>query len=122
MFVDKDSIIVEGVSLGQYLTNVEYQYNKLWGEDTGRNLAGKFSGTLRRVTPKLVCNFRKLNETELQTLAPILNKKYQSLTYKDPEKGVITIQTYSGDWSVSYNNMNGKAHPFKISFIDTGTR
>ena len=122
MFIDKDSIIVEGVSLGQYLTSVEYQYNKLWGDDTGRNLAGKFSGTLRRIAPKLVCNFRKLTTSELQTLAPILNKKYQSLQYNDPEKGVITIQTYTGDWSISYNNMNGKAQAFKISFIDTGTR
>ena len=48
MFVNKDSIIIEGVSFGQYLTSVEYQYAKLWGDDTGRNLAGRFSGSFFR--------------------------------------------------------------------------
>ena len=28
------------VALGQYLVEVEYQYNKLWANDSGRNLAG----------------------------------------------------------------------------------
>lgn len=122
MFVNKDSIIIDGVSFGQYLTSVEYQYPKLWGDDTGRNLAGRFSGTLLRVAPKIVLNFRKLTNSELQTISPILNKKYQSLQYNDPEKGVITITTYTGDWQVIYKNTHGKCEAFKISFIDTGTR
>lgn len=122
MFVNKDSIIIDGVSFGKYLTSVEYQYPKLWGDDTGRNLAGKFSGTLLRVAPKLVLNFRRLTNAELQAISPILNKKYQSLQYQDPEKGVITITTYTGDWSVTYKNLYGKCEAFNVSFIDTGTR
>ena len=122
MFVDKNSIIIDGVSFGQYLTDVEYQYGKLWGDDTGRNLSGKFSGTLLRVAPKLVLKFRRLTNSELQTIAPILNKRYQSVQYKDPEKGVITITTYTGDWSVSYKGLYGKCEAFSVSFIDIGTR
>ncbi len=39
MFVDKDSIIINGVSMGKYIVQAEYQYNKLWASDSGRNLA-----------------------------------------------------------------------------------
>jgi hypothetical protein len=34
MFVDKDSIIMEGVSMGQYLTQADFEYNKLWSSDS----------------------------------------------------------------------------------------
>ena len=43
MFLNKDSIRVNGISMGQYLLSAKYEYNKLWGSDTGRNLKGKFS-------------------------------------------------------------------------------
>lgn len=122
MFIDKNSIIIEGVPFGQYITSVDYEYPKLWGDDTGRNLSGKFSGTLLRIAPKLVMHFRKLTTAELQTISPILNKSFQSVQYNDPEKGRITITTYTGDWKASYKNMHGKCEPFDISFIDTGTR
>ena len=39
MFLDKNSIMINGISMGQYLTKAEYQYNKLWANDSGRNLA-----------------------------------------------------------------------------------
>lgn len=39
MFVNKDSIEINGVSMGQYLVEAKFGYNKLWGEDSGRNLA-----------------------------------------------------------------------------------
>ena len=122
MFIDKNSIVIEGVSFGQYISSVDYEYPKLWGDDTGRNLSGKFSGTLLRIAPKIVLHFHKLTTADLQVIAPILNKSFQSLQYQDPEKGVITITTYTGDWKINYKNMQGKCEPFDISFIDTGTR
>lgn len=39
MFIDKNSITINNVNMGQYLLSVKYSYNKLWGNDTGRNLA-----------------------------------------------------------------------------------
>lgn len=39
MFINKDAITVNGTSIGQYLLSAKYEYNKLWGSDTGRNLA-----------------------------------------------------------------------------------
>ena len=64
MFIDVNSIQVNGVSLGQYLVEAKYGYNKLWGKDTGRNLAGTNSGTLLGIFPKIICQFRKLTKTE----------------------------------------------------------
>ena len=54
MFINKNSLKVNGISLGPYITNVEYQYNKLWGKDSGRNLAGTQSGTLLGIFPKII--------------------------------------------------------------------
>ena len=39
MFIDKNSLKVNDLLLGQYITEAEYGYNKLWSSDSGRNLA-----------------------------------------------------------------------------------
>lgn len=39
MFINKNSIIIDGVNMGQYITEAKYSYNKLWSSDSGRNLA-----------------------------------------------------------------------------------
>ena len=39
MFIDKDSLIINGINMGKYATNVQYGYNKLWSSNSGRNLA-----------------------------------------------------------------------------------
>lgn len=39
MYIDKNSLIIDGINMGQYITQVEFGYNKLWASDSGRNLA-----------------------------------------------------------------------------------
>ena len=39
MFINPNSITINGVSMGQYITEAKYGYNKLWSSDSGRNLA-----------------------------------------------------------------------------------
>ena len=108
--------------MGQYLTECEYQYNKLWSSDSGRNLAGTQTGTLIGIYPKIVCHFRKLNQSELQTLAPILDSATQSVTYYDPNKRTTTtMSTYTGDWSTT-NKRIGINESFQISFIARSKR
>lgn len=121
MFINANSFKVDGMNLSPYITNIEYQYPKLWGDDTGRNLAGNFNGTLLGIFPKFIVTFRKLSSSELQTIAPILDKKYQTVTYSDPVKGTISKKTYTGDWSAKYKN-TGKADGFTVSFICTTKR
>ena len=117
MFINRNSIVINNVYMGQYLLQAKYEYNKLWGSDTGRNLAGKMSGTLVGVFPKLVLTFRKLSQAELNIIAPILDSASQTTTYYDPTLNRnVTINTYTGDWNV-LNKSIAKNESFECSFI-----
>lgn len=124
MFIDKNSIKVNNVSWGQYLLSAKYQHNKLWGEDTGRNLAGDFTGTLKGIFPKLVLTFRKLTKEEMNIVAPVLDSASQSLTYYDPATNQNeTITTYTGDWEYEMRSTRNKIDDsFDCSFISTKRR
>lgn len=126
MFIDKDSLQIKVgngsyVNIGPYLVEVEYQYNKLWGPDSGRNLKGKQSGTLIGIFPKIICQFRKLTKSELETIRPLLDASTQKVKYYDPWKQqMIEMETYTGDWSLKNKyiiNGNHKNEGFTISFI-----
>ena len=122
MFINKDSIMINNVSIGQYLLQAKYEFNKLWAEDTGRNLAGKMTGTLIGIFPKLVLTFRKLSQAELNIIAPILDSSEQSVTYYDASKNQnVTLSTYTGDWSI-VNKYISKNESFECSFISREKR
>lgn len=122
MFINKDSIIMDEISLGQYLVQADYGYNKLWASDSGRNLAGTQTGTLIGIFPKLELQFRKLTKDELHLLAPHFDSARQTMQYYDDNKGtMITMTTYTGDWKVSNKNIN-KNEAFSCSFIATQKR
>lgn len=126
MFIDKDSIIINGVSMGQYLVEAKYGYNKLWSSDSGRNLAGTQSGTLVGIFPKLILQFRKLTKEELEIIVPILDSARQTTTYYDPNKQAnVTMTTYTGDYEISNKTVieNGKKNQgFSCSFIAVSRR
>ena len=99
MFIDKNSLIINGVNMGNYLVEARYGYNKLWANDSGRNLAGTMSGTLLGIFPKIILQFKPLTKTELEIIAPILDSASQTVTYYDPNKKTnVTMTTYTGDW------------------------
>lgn len=126
MFIDKNSIIIDGVNMGQYLIQAQYSYNKLWAQDSGRNLAGKMTGSLLGVFPKLILQFRKLTKSELEIIVPILDKARQSVTYYDPnKKRNITMATYTGDYEITNKhiiNNSRKNESFSCSFIAISKR
>lgn len=124
MFINKDSIIVNGTSLGPYLLSARYEYPKLWAPDTGRNLAGTTTGTLIGIFPKIVVTFRKLTKAELNIIAPILDSETQTVQYYDPNKNAVTsISTYTGDWQYENKVMREKLDSsFNISFISRRRR
>ena len=122
MFVNKDSIIVNDISMGQYLLQADYEYNKLWASDSGRNLAGEQTGTLIGIFPKLVLQFRKLTKDEVRLLSPILDSARQTVQYYDDNKGtMITMTTYTGDWKLVNKGIE-QNEPFSCSFISTRKR
>ena len=125
MFIDKNSLIVNNINLGNYIVEARYGYNKLWSSDSGRNLAGVQSGTLIGIFPKIVVQFRKLTQTELETLTPILDSARQTVQYYDPnKKAMTTMTTYTGDYEVINKGIIGhiKNEGFQISFISTKRR
>ncbi len=122
MFISKDSLIVNGINLGTYITQAEYGYNKLWSSDSGRNLAGTQTGTLIGIFPKITVQFRKLSQSELEKIVPILDSARQQVTYYDPfKKATITMATYTGDYKI-VNKYIQKNESFSISFISTRRR
>ena len=122
MFIDKDSVMINNISIGQYITEAKFSYPKLWASDSGRNLAGKMTGTLIGIFPKLILQFRPLTREELNIIAPILDSANQTVVYYDPNKNEnVTITTYTGDWEVTNNNLN-QNQGFSCSFISTEKR
>ena len=121
MFLNKDSITINNVSMGQYITEAKYSYNKLWSSDSGRNLAGVQSGTLVGIFPKIILQFRKLTKEELEIVVPILDSATQTVTYYDPNKKTnITMTTYTGDYEITNKTRIGttrKNEGFSCSFI-----
>ena len=126
MFINADSIIINGVSMGQYIVQAQYGYLKLWGEDSGRNLNGDMVASLIGIFPKLILQFKPLTQSEMEIITPIIDSARQSVTYYDPTKKTnVTIQTYTGDYEiVNKNIISGmfKNEGFQVSFISTKKR
>ena len=126
MFINENSIIINGVNIGQYLVEAKYSYNKLWASDSGRNLAGTMSGTLIGIFPKLILQFKPLTKSELEIIVPILDSASQTVSYYDPNKKTqTTMTTYTGDYEiVNQNIINGTAtnEGFQCSFISKSRR
>ena len=127
MFINKDSIVINNVKMGQYITEAKYGYNKLWSSDSGRNLAGVQSGNLIGIFPKIILEFRSLTKAELEVIVPILDTARQTVSYYDPfKKSQTTITTYTGDYEISntgiIGNDNLKNQAFSCSFIAISKR
>lgn len=140
MFIDVDSIKIKKpngtyVNLGNYnnqtpkrclLVEAKYQFNKLWSSDSGRNLAGKQTGTLIGIFPKIILQFGKLTKSELEAIIPILDAPRQVIRYYDPlKKTYREMNTYTGDYEIdnkSIINSKHKNEGFSISFISIDKR
>lgn len=137
MFIDINSLKIKVpggnyISLGNYggsnclITEAKYGYHKLWGKDSGRNLAGEQSGTLLGIFPKITVQFRKLNKAELELIAGVLDNATQVVSYYDPnKKAQVEMDTYTGDWEIVNKNLvdsNRKNEGFSIAFISMKKR
>lgn len=126
MFIDKDSIKVDNFSIGPYLLSAKFGYHKIWGKDSGRNLAGSMTGTLLGIFPKITVQFRKLTKSELELIVPLLDKATQNVRYYDPKKkAYITMQTYTNDYEIENKgiiNNNRKNEGFSCAFISRKKR
>lgn len=126
MFINRNSITINSINFGQYITEAKFGYYKLWSEDSGRNLAGTQSGTLTGIYPKIILTFRKLTQAELEIIVPILDSQTQTVSYYDPfKKQQTTMTTYTGDYEITNKriiNGNAKNEGFTCSFIAVSKR
>ena len=123
MYVDKDSVVIDGISMGIYINEAKFGYHKIWGKDTGRNMLGSNSGTLLGIFPKLTLQFNpNLKKEDLKIISKILNSAEQQTTYDDPElERKTTLSTYTGDWEVVYRNLE-QNEGFSCAFISNDPR
>lgn len=121
MYIDENSVVIDNISMAQYILEAKFGYHKQWSSDSGRNMAMETTGTFN-IFPKITLTFRKLNKDELAIIAPILNKQSQTTKYYDPEfEEITTMQTYTGDWEIISKRMK-KGESFTCAFISRKRR
>ena len=118
MLIDKNSLIIDGVAMAQYLTKVKFGYHKKWGKDTGRSLSGDNSGTLKGIYPKITMTFRKLNEAEVNVVLSLFNKAENKVTFYNPDlkKTVYNMSCYSNDQEMDQERL-GKIQGYSSAVI-----
>lgn len=87
------------------IINYNVQYNKLWGEDSGRNLAGEMMATLTGIFPKITLNIGTVNKDEMAWFLAKANKAKIVVEWYDAEiKGMRTADFYSNDITTELKN------------------
>lgn len=89
------------------LISYKTQYNKLWAEDSGRNLKGVNKGTLIGIFPKLLLEFGSMNDDEMAEFLEWSDLPEITVTWYDAKiKGTRTASYYSNSVEVSLKNKN----------------
>lgn len=126
MIIDKDSLIVNGLNLSSFILEAKFGYHKIWGSDSGRNMAGTWGGTLIGIFPKITVQFKKLTRSQLEQMTSILDSPSQTLKYYDPnKKNIVSMTTYTNDYEITNKNIVDeifKNEGFSISFVSTKKR
>lgn len=123
MLINKDSLIIDGVKIAQYLTEAKFGYHKIMGKDTGRALSGDNSGTLKGIYPKITMTFRKLNDEETGIILSLFNKAENKVTFYNPDlkKKVIDMSCYSNDQEYDQQYL-GKTEGYSSAVISNKKR
>lgn len=116
--IDKDSLIINGISIGEYLTEVLYGFYDTWSSDAGFNTnSGKFTGTFKGTYPKFTLKIRPLTKQELIYLTNnIFRTVEQTVVYDDPSGIRKTIKTHKGDLALNYYAID-KHLPFQFELV-----
>lgn len=101
--------------------NVDYSYNKLWSQNSGRLDSGRFVGELIGIKRKYVVTFPLLNPSELATVRNAFANQYATVVITDVDGGDAELECYFGDVTVraySWNNGYKYAIDCKVSMIE----
>lgn len=99
------------------LTKYEVAYNRLWADDSGRDMAGNNKATLIGIYPKLQIEVGSYTKDEMNEFLKRANKAELSVTWYDAEgmKKRENISYYINDFTISLkSNGNYKAFSFNL--------
>ena len=123
MLIDKNSLIIDGISMAQYITKVKFGYHKVWSSKSGRNLAGVNSGSLVGLFPKVTMTFRKLNKDDTKIMLRLFNKAENLVTFYNPdlERMINDMSCYSNDQEFEQQYL-GKIEGYSSAVISNKPR
>lgn len=123
MLIDKESLIIDGIKMAQYLIEAKFGYHKIWGKDTGRALSGDNSGTLKGIYPKITMTYRKLNDEEVGVILSLFNKAENKVTFYNPDlkRKLYNISCYSNDQEMNQKHL-GKIAGYSSAVISNKKR
>ena len=102
--------------------DVDYSYNKLWSQNTGRLDSGFFVGELIAIKRKFEITFPPLTTTQLTTVRTAFNDEFAQVTITDLDGTDIVLSScYFGDVTVrAYSWHNGIKYAIdaKVSIIE----
>lgn len=87
--------------------DVDYEYNKIWSENTGRLDNGRFVGDLICIKRKCVIKFPPLTPTDLSTVRTAFAAQYGNVEITDMGgDDDATFEAYFGDVKVGAYSWN----------------
>ena len=101
--------------------DVDYSYNKLWSENSGRLDSGYFVGELIGIKRKYVVTFPPLSTTDLSTVRTACANEFAKVKITDVDGGDAELDCYFGDVTVgAYSWANGYKYAIncKVSIIE----
>lgn len=107
------------------LIKYEIAYNKLWADDSGRDMAGNNKGTLIGIFPKIQVQVGPFDEDEMKTFLQKVNKAELKINWYDPEIKDIRsgVSYYINDFTVSPKNTKTmKYNAFSFNLIPNKKR
>lgn len=119
MYISKDSLIINNINVGKYITEATFGFYDTWSSDTGFNtLSGNFVGTFKGTYPKITIKFAKsLSIDDLKILTTsIFRTTSQTIVYDDPDGTRKTITTHKGDLAIEFTGIKKKG-AFSYDFV-----
>ncbi len=85
------------------LVQYDVEYNKLWGEDSGRDLTGTNKATLIGIYPKIYVQVGEFTRLEMKMFLQKVNKKEFKIDYYDEQYGKMHtgVSYYINDYKIS---------------------
>lgn len=105
------------------LIKYEISYNKLWADDSGRDMAGNNKGTLIGIFPKIQVEVGSYTASEMDEFLSKANKAELSIRWYDAQsmKQWDDISYYINDFAISVKN-SGKYNGFSFNLIPNRKR